>query len=135
MYFEITNFFSCHFFCSPHSSQGPPSSGPNGCLVNSSAPACPPTTFSPSLALHFNENLIRHVQSWPSDHVEKQVIMIIICSGLEMSCTILDIDQNQFHFEFLFFFPLISFFVPSSSGIQFNLKMKHFCEAAYKIII
>ncbi|KAM9439660.1 WW domain containing adaptor with coiled-coil b isoform 3-T3 [Clarias gariepinus] len=53
-------------------SQGPPSSGPNGCLVNSSAPACPPTTFSPSLALHFNENLIRHVQSWPSDHVEKQ---------------------------------------------------------------
>ncbi|KAB5535878.1 hypothetical protein PHYPO_G00123010 [Pangasianodon hypophthalmus] len=53
-------------------SQGPPSSGPNGCLMNNSAPACPPTTFSPSLALHFNENLIRHVQSWPSDHVEKQ---------------------------------------------------------------
>ncbi|XP_058274153.1 WW domain containing adaptor with coiled-coil b isoform X2 [Hemibagrus wyckioides] len=53
-------------------SQGPLSSGPNGCLLNNSAPACPPTTFSPSLALHFNENLIRHVQSWPSDHVEKQ---------------------------------------------------------------
>ncbi|KAK3513446.1 hypothetical protein QTP70_014268 [Hemibagrus guttatus] len=53
-------------------SQGQPNSGPNGCLVNTSAPACPPTTFSPSLALHFNENLIRHVQSWPSDHVEKQ---------------------------------------------------------------
>ncbi|XP_060762405.1 WW domain containing adaptor with coiled-coil b isoform X2 [Neoarius graeffei] len=53
-------------------SQGPLNSGPNGCLVNNSAPACPPTTFSPSLALHFNENLIRHVQSWPSDHVEKQ---------------------------------------------------------------
>ncbi|XP_027021902.2 WW domain containing adaptor with coiled-coil b isoform X3 [Tachysurus fulvidraco] len=52
--------------------QGPQSSGPNGCLVSNSAPACPPTTFSPSLALHFNENLIRHVQSWPSDHVEKQ---------------------------------------------------------------
>lgn len=52
--------------------QGPQSSGPNGCLLNSSAPACPPTTFSPSLALHFNENLVRHVQSWPSDHVEKQ---------------------------------------------------------------
>ncbi|XP_053529575.1 WW domain containing adaptor with coiled-coil b isoform X6 [Ictalurus punctatus] len=52
--------------------QGPQSSGPNGCLLNNSAPACPPTTFSPSLALHFNENLVRHVQSWPSDHVEKQ---------------------------------------------------------------
>ncbi|XP_046732478.1 WW domain containing adaptor with coiled-coil b isoform X2 [Silurus meridionalis] len=53
-------------------SQAHQSSGPNGCLVNNSLPACPPTTFSPSLALHFNENLIRHVQSWPSDHVEKQ---------------------------------------------------------------
>ncbi|XP_072524863.1 WW domain containing adaptor with coiled-coil b isoform X2 [Salminus brasiliensis] len=55
-------------------SQGPPSAGPNGCLVTNvgSAPTCPPTTFTPSLALHFNENLIRHVQSWPTDHVEKQ---------------------------------------------------------------
>ncbi|XP_036412217.1 WW domain containing adaptor with coiled-coil b isoform X3 [Colossoma macropomum] len=55
-------------------SQGPPTSGPNGCLVTnvSSASACPPTTFTPSLALHFNENLIRHVQSWPTDHIEKQ---------------------------------------------------------------
>ncbi|XP_062844175.1 WW domain containing adaptor with coiled-coil b isoform X1 [Trichomycterus rosablanca] len=53
-------------------SQGPPSLASNGCLLNNSTSACPPTTFSPSLALHFNENLIRHVQSWPSDHVEKQ---------------------------------------------------------------
>uniref|UniRef100_A0A4W4ENV6 WW domain-containing protein n=1 Tax=Electrophorus electricus TaxID=8005 RepID=A0A4W4ENV6_ELEEL len=55
-------------------SQGPPSSGPNGCLANdiASATVCPPTTFTPSLALHFDENLVRHVQSWPSDHVEKQ---------------------------------------------------------------
>ncbi|KAL7842074.1 hypothetical protein SRHO_G00237630 [Serrasalmus rhombeus] len=55
-------------------SQGPPTSGPNGCLVTNvgSASACPPTTFTPSLALHFNENLIRHVQSWPTDHIEKQ---------------------------------------------------------------
>lgn len=55
-------------------SQGPPSAGPNGCLVTNigSTPTCPPTTFTPSLALHFNENLIRHVQSWPTDHIEKQ---------------------------------------------------------------
>ncbi|XP_017557966.1 WW domain containing adaptor with coiled-coil b isoform X3 [Pygocentrus nattereri] len=55
-------------------SQGPPTSGPNGCLVTNvgSASTCPPTTFTPSLALHFNENLIRHVQSWPTDHIEKQ---------------------------------------------------------------
>uniref|UniRef100_A0AAR2LCC9 WW domain-containing protein n=1 Tax=Pygocentrus nattereri TaxID=42514 RepID=A0AAR2LCC9_PYGNA len=54
--------------------QGPPTSGPNGCLVTNvgSASTCPPTTFTPSLALHFNENLIRHVQSWPTDHIEKQ---------------------------------------------------------------
>lgn len=31
------------------------------------------STFTPSLALHFDENLIRHVQGWPSEHVEKQV--------------------------------------------------------------
>ncbi|XP_022534401.1 WW domain containing adaptor with coiled-coil b isoform X2 [Astyanax mexicanus] len=55
-------------------SQGPPSAGPNGCLVTNigNPPTCPPTTFTPSLALHFNENLIRHVQSWPTDHIEKQ---------------------------------------------------------------
>lgn len=55
-------------------SQGPPSAGPNGCLVANigSTSTCPPTTFTPSLALHFNENLIRHVQSWPTDHIEKQ---------------------------------------------------------------
>ncbi|XP_066514275.1 WW domain-containing adapter protein with coiled-coil-like isoform X1 [Hoplias malabaricus] len=55
-------------------SQGSALSGPNGCVVTNigSAPTCPPTTFTPSLALHFNENLIRHVQNWPTDHVEKQ---------------------------------------------------------------
>lgn len=31
------------------------------------------STFTPSLALHFDENLIKHVQGWPSEHVEKQV--------------------------------------------------------------
>ncbi|XP_048018957.1 WW domain containing adaptor with coiled-coil b isoform X2 [Megalobrama amblycephala] len=31
------------------------------------------STFTPSLALHFDENLIKHVQGWPAEHVEKQV--------------------------------------------------------------
>ncbi|XP_030629953.1 WW domain containing adaptor with coiled-coil b isoform X2 [Chanos chanos] len=65
-------------------SQGSPSSGPNGTAVNTSTsasnssqpPAATPSrassTFTPSLALHFNESLIRHIQGWPSDHVEKQ---------------------------------------------------------------
>ncbi|XP_055058727.1 WW domain containing adaptor with coiled-coil b isoform X2 [Misgurnus anguillicaudatus] len=52
-------------------------SGSNGSAAIS-IPASGPTsrtqsTFTPSLALHFDENLIRHVQGWPSEHVEKQV--------------------------------------------------------------
>ncbi|KAL4604923.1 WW domain-containing adapter protein with coiled-coil isoform X1 [Arapaima gigas] len=35
----------------------------------SSKPTC---SFTPSLAAHFNENLIRHVQGWPAEHAEKQ---------------------------------------------------------------
>nr|XP_043892041.1 WW domain-containing adapter protein with coiled-coil-like isoform X2 [Solea senegalensis] len=31
-----------------------------------------PTTFVPTLATHFNENLIRHIQGWPSENTEKQ---------------------------------------------------------------
>ncbi|XP_073772209.1 WW domain containing adaptor with coiled-coil b isoform X8 [Danio rerio] len=31
------------------------------------------STFTPSLALHFDENLIKHVQGWPAEHAEKQV--------------------------------------------------------------
>ncbi|KAG1937861.1 WW domain containing adaptor with coiled-coil b isoform X3 [Pimephales promelas] len=30
------------------------------------------STFTPSLALHFDESLIKHVQGWPAEHVEKQ---------------------------------------------------------------
>ncbi|CAL8312008.1 unnamed protein product [Merluccius merluccius] len=32
----------------------------------------PSSSFTPSLAAHFNENLIKHVQGWPADHAEKQ---------------------------------------------------------------
>ncbi|XP_051990975.1 WW domain-containing adapter protein with coiled-coil-like isoform X1 [Xyrauchen texanus] len=52
--------------------------GSNGSAGSSSIPAPVNThrtqsTFTPSLALHFDENLIRHVQGWPAEHVEKQV--------------------------------------------------------------
>uniref|UniRef100_A0A8C5CRH4 WW domain containing adaptor with coiled-coil a n=1 Tax=Gadus morhua TaxID=8049 RepID=A0A8C5CRH4_GADMO len=32
----------------------------------------PSSSFTPTLAAHFNENLIKHVQGWPADHAEKQ---------------------------------------------------------------
>lgn len=32
-----------------------------------------PGSFTPSLAAHFNDNLIRHIQGWPSENIEKQV--------------------------------------------------------------
>ncbi|XP_051554942.1 WW domain-containing adapter protein with coiled-coil-like isoform X3 [Myxocyprinus asiaticus] len=52
--------------------------GSNSSAGSSSLPAPVSTprtqsTFTPSLALHFDENLIRHVQGWPAEHVEKQV--------------------------------------------------------------
>ncbi|XP_039458457.1 WW domain-containing adapter protein with coiled-coil-like isoform X3 [Oreochromis aureus] len=31
-----------------------------------------PGSFTPSLAAHFDENLIRHIQGWPSENTEKQ---------------------------------------------------------------
>ncbi|XP_051784933.1 WW domain-containing adapter protein with coiled-coil isoform X2 [Erpetoichthys calabaricus] len=40
--------------------------------VSQSASARPTCTFTPTLAAHFNENLIKHVQGWPADHAEKQ---------------------------------------------------------------
>ncbi|KAL3040820.1 hypothetical protein OYC64_011749 [Pagothenia borchgrevinki] len=60
-----------------------PSPGPNHVSSSSSSHApnsasAPPsasaarTSFTPSLAAHFNENLIKHVQGWPAEHAEKQ---------------------------------------------------------------
>ncbi|XP_066573929.1 WW domain-containing adapter protein with coiled-coil isoform X3 [Amia ocellicauda] len=64
------------------SSQRSPSPGPNHISSSSassgtqsvpqSASARPTCTFTPTLAAHFNENLIKHVQGWPADHAEKQ---------------------------------------------------------------
>ncbi|CAJ1071682.1 WW domain-containing adapter protein with coiled-coil-like isoform X2 [Xyrichtys novacula] len=38
----------------------------------SQPPADTPGSFTPTLAAHFNENLIRHIQGWPSENTEKQ---------------------------------------------------------------
>uniref|UniRef100_A0A665UUF8 WW domain-containing adapter protein with coiled-coil n=1 Tax=Echeneis naucrates TaxID=173247 RepID=A0A665UUF8_ECHNA len=66
------------------SSQRSPSPGPNHVASSSSnapnsasAPpsasaARPSCSFTPTLAAHFNENLIKHVQGWPAEHAEKQ---------------------------------------------------------------
>uniref|UniRef100_A0A8D0ACR1 WW domain-containing adapter protein with coiled-coil n=1 Tax=Sander lucioperca TaxID=283035 RepID=A0A8D0ACR1_SANLU len=66
-------------------SQRSPSPGPNHVSSSSSnnasnSASAPPTTsaarpscsFTPTLAAHFNENLIKHVQGWPAEHAEKQ---------------------------------------------------------------
>ncbi|XP_029978746.1 WW domain-containing adapter protein with coiled-coil isoform X2 [Sphaeramia orbicularis] len=65
-------------------SQRSPSPGPNHVSSSSnntsnstSAPPSasatrPPCSFTPTLAAHFNENLIKHVQGWPAEHAEKQ---------------------------------------------------------------
>ncbi|XP_036375059.1 WW domain-containing adapter protein with coiled-coil-like isoform X3 [Megalops cyprinoides] len=70
------------------SSQRSPSPGPNHIASSSSssnssstpatasvppgAPSRPTCALTPTLASHFNENLIKHVQGWPAEHVEKQ---------------------------------------------------------------
>ncbi|CAL8280926.1 unnamed protein product [Lota lota] len=61
-----------------------PSPGPNACGAGMAASSSTsssgasqsqpsaPGSFTPSLATHFDENLIRHVQGWPGEHTEKQ---------------------------------------------------------------
>uniref|UniRef100_A0A8C2NLX6 WW domain-containing protein n=1 Tax=Capra hircus TaxID=9925 RepID=A0A8C2NLX6_CAPHI len=62
-------------------SQRSPSPGPNHtsssnasntAVVPQNSSARPPCSLTPTLAAHFNENLIKHVQGWPADHAEKQ---------------------------------------------------------------
>ncbi|XP_061613948.1 WW domain-containing adapter protein with coiled-coil isoform X1 [Phyllopteryx taeniolatus] len=66
-------------------SQRSPSPGPNHVAHGSSSNAPtsvsatptslttrPSCSFTPTLAAHFNENLIKHVQGWPAEHAEKQ---------------------------------------------------------------
>lgn len=47
-----------------------------GTLPSSATPGQPQSGFTPSLATHFDENLIRHVQGWPTEHVDKQVVRL-----------------------------------------------------------
>lgn len=63
------------------SSQRSPSPGPNhtcssnastAAVVPQNASARPACSLTPTLAAHFNDNLIKHVQGWPADHAEKQ---------------------------------------------------------------
>ncbi|XP_013919112.1 PREDICTED: WW domain-containing adapter protein with coiled-coil-like [Thamnophis sirtalis] len=59
------------------SSQSPgPTHISNTSVSNTTAPqnvsGWPTCSLTPTLAGHFNENLIKHVQGWPADHAEKQ---------------------------------------------------------------
>uniref|UniRef100_A0A8C8J1I9 WW domain-containing protein n=1 Tax=Oncorhynchus tshawytscha TaxID=74940 RepID=A0A8C8J1I9_ONCTS len=61
------------------SSQGSPPPGPNSNSTGShsvpnaaSGLTSAPGSFTPSLASHFDENLVRHIQNWPAEHIEKQ---------------------------------------------------------------
>ncbi|XP_077365324.1 WW domain-containing adapter protein with coiled-coil isoform X2 [Festucalex cinctus] len=53
----------------PGSSSNAPTSASATPTSSTSRPAC---SFTPALAAHFNENLIKHVQGWPAEHAEKQ---------------------------------------------------------------
>lgn len=62
-------------------SQRSPSPGPNhssgsnasnAAVVPQNSSTRTTCSLTPTLAAHFNENLIKHVQGWPADHAEKQ---------------------------------------------------------------
>ncbi|XP_070961594.1 WW domain-containing adapter protein with coiled-coil-like isoform X1 [Oncorhynchus clarkii lewisi] len=53
----------------PPSSSSATTSTPSSSSSSTRPASC---SFTPSLAAHFNENLIKHVQGWPADHAEKQ---------------------------------------------------------------
>ncbi|XP_045567020.1 WW domain-containing adapter protein with coiled-coil isoform X2 [Salmo salar] len=58
---------------SPGPNYVPPSSSSATTSTSSSSSTRPAScSFTPTLAAHFNENLIKHVQGWPADHAEKQ---------------------------------------------------------------
>ncbi|XP_028972149.2 WW domain-containing adapter protein with coiled-coil isoform X1 [Esox lucius] len=61
---------------SPGHNHAPPSSSATTTTSTSSSSSSSSRqascSFTPTLAAHFNENLIKHVQGWPADHAEKQ---------------------------------------------------------------
>ncbi|XP_035475296.1 WW domain-containing adapter protein with coiled-coil isoform X5 [Scophthalmus maximus] len=58
-----------HVAFSSSSSSNAPNSASAPPTASAARPSC---TFTPTLAAHFNENLIKHVQGWPAEHAEKQ---------------------------------------------------------------
>ena len=101
-YLETTlNHAPCSVIFS-RSSQRSPSPGPNHtsssnasntAVVPQNSSARPPCSLTPTLAAHFNENLIKHVQGWPADHAEKQV------RHSYSRCSACGLLAAQFHFE------------------------------------
>lgn len=100
------------------SSQRSPSPGPNHVAPSSSsssnapnsasappnaAAARPACSFTPTLAAHFNENLIKHVQGWPAEHVEKQVGSLSLIGTFGFLSSRVAVETNSvfgvFHFE------------------------------------
>lgn len=45
---------------------------PSSSSSNGQTQSDPPGSFAPTLATHFDETLIRHIQGWPSENTEKQ---------------------------------------------------------------
>ncbi|KAM9844468.1 WW domain-containing adapter protein with coiled-coil-like isoform 1-T1 [Aulostomus maculatus] len=45
---------------------------PQAASSSATSQADTPSSFTPTLAAHFDENLIRHIQGWPSENTEKQ---------------------------------------------------------------
>ncbi|KAK2503417.1 hypothetical protein MC885_006551, partial [Smutsia gigantea] len=84
--FPPPGYLETTFKHTPHSilfssSQRSPSPGPNhtsssnasnATVVPQNSSARPSCSLTPTLAAHFSENLIKHVQGWPADHAEKQ---------------------------------------------------------------
>ena len=95
---QFLGFRRNHFKNTVHSivfssSQRSPSPGPNhtsssnastATVVPQNPSARPAFSLTPTLAAHFNENLIKHVQGWPADHAEKQVCYMIMFLNLCM---------------------------------------------------
>uniref|UniRef100_A0A3B4B8U5 WW domain-containing protein n=1 Tax=Periophthalmus magnuspinnatus TaxID=409849 RepID=A0A3B4B8U5_9GOBI len=44
-----------------------------------------PSTYTPTLATHFDENLIKHIQGWPSENTEKQVQYVFVIAHFTLS--------------------------------------------------
>ncbi|XP_043922610.1 WW domain-containing adapter protein with coiled-coil isoform X2 [Protopterus annectens] len=57
---------------SPPSTNNSTSSGPSSASAPQNTSTRSSCSLTPTLASHFNENLIKHVQGWPADHAEKQ---------------------------------------------------------------